>query len=95
MSAALSFAGICLSGGKSTFEGRQLSLHSLSFELLQFFVGEEVVVAGDADVEVGEESAVLAEVIRNVVRFEEIIDAFVDPVLALEIGDLFDQVEGK
>ena len=62
---------------------------------MQFFVGEEVVVAGDADVEVGEESAVLAEVVRNVIRFEEIIDAFVGPVLALEIGDLFDQVEGK
>ena len=46
-------------------------------------------VTGDANFEVREESAVLAEVVRNVVRFEEIIDAFVGPVLVLEIGDLF------
>lgn len=52
-------------------------------------------VARHSHVQIREQLAVLCKIIRNVVRLEVVVDAFIRSALSLENGDFLDEVEGE
>jgi hypothetical protein len=77
LSAAQSSARNCLNEGAFTFKSRPFRGEGIVLEILQFLFGEEVMIAGGTNPQIGKEISILSIVLREVIGFKEVFYLFV------------------